>query len=135
MIHYFFKCYLLNFFFFYIRKQNDQSPLTNEQNPTNNKENSRLQNTSDSSTSHNRTPVRPAFDSPQSIETDSECLPKYKRDLVAKQKILRTELSALQPQTGHMRLEVSRSEIFEVCYYLYDLINYFFMINVKNNFF
>lgn len=57
---------------------------------------------------------RSGFDGPQSIETDSEYLPKYKRDLVAKQKILRTELAALQPQTGHMRLEVSRSEIFEV---------------------
>lgn len=45
---------------------------------------------------------------------DSELLPKYKRDLVTKQKSLRTELQALQPQSGHCRLEVSRTEIFEV---------------------
>lgn len=81
----------------------------------NNKENTRVPNTSETSSSQQRVQLRPGFDSPQSIETDSECLPKYKRDLVAKQKILRTELAALQPQTGHMRLEVSRAEIFEVC--------------------
>ncbi|XKL60931.1 hypothetical protein PGB90_007988 [Kerria lacca] len=53
---------------------------------------------------------------PQSIETDSECLPKYRRDLVAKQKVLRAELNVLQPQSGHCRFEVSRSEIFEESY-------------------
>ncbi|KAI5698878.1 hypothetical protein M8J75_013167 [Diaphorina citri] len=53
---------------------------------------------------------------PPSIETDSEVLPKYRRDLVAKQKILRAELNALQPQSGHCKLEVSRSEIFEESY-------------------
>lgn len=73
-----------------------------------------MPNTSETSSSQQRIQSRPIYDGPQSIETDSECLPKYKRDLVAKQKILRTELVALQPQTGHMRLEVSRSEIFEV---------------------
>jgi len=40
-------------------------------------------------------------------------LPKYKRDLVQKMKILRQELHALQPQSGHCRIEVSRDEIFE----------------------
>lgn len=80
----------------------------------NNKENTRVSNTSETSSSQQRVQPRSGFDGPQSIETDSECLPKYKRDLVAKQKILRTELAALQPQTGHMRLEVSRAEIFEV---------------------
>lgn len=45
---------------------------------------------------------------------DNELLPKYKRDLVAKLKCLRAELNALQPQSGHCRLEVSRNEIFEV---------------------
>ncbi|XP_014229977.1 E3 ubiquitin-protein ligase SMURF2 isoform X1 [Trichogramma pretiosum] len=49
---------------------------------------------------------------------ESELLPKYKRDLVAKLKCLRAELNALQPQTGHCRLEVSRSEIFEESYRL-----------------
>lgn len=48
------------------------------------------------------------------LELDGEVLPKYRRDLVAKQKILRAELTALQPQSGHCRLEVSRNEIFEV---------------------
>ncbi|GLG98749.1 E3 ubiquitin-protein ligase Smurf1 [Gryllus bimaculatus] len=49
---------------------------------------------------------------------ESESLPKYKRDLVAKQMVLRAELQALQPQSGHCRLEVSRSEIFEESYRL-----------------
>ncbi|PNF23201.1 E3 ubiquitin-protein ligase SMURF2 [Cryptotermes secundus] len=49
---------------------------------------------------------------------DSESLPKYKRDLVAKQKALRAELQALQLQSGHCRLEVSRTEIFEESYRL-----------------
>lgn len=48
---------------------------------------------------------------------DNELLPKYKRDLVAKLKCLRAELNALQPQSGHCRLEVSRNEIFEVSEY------------------
>lgn len=99
----------------------------------NNKENTsintRVPNTSETSSSQQRIPPRPGpvFDGPQSIETDSECLPKYKRDLVAKQKILRTELAALQPQTGHMRLEVSRSEIFEV-YNILNLVIWFLII-------
>lgn len=41
-------------------------------------------------------------------------MPKYKRDLVQKLKILRQELSQHQPQAGHCRIEVSREEIFEV---------------------
>lgn len=76
-----------------------------------------MSNTSETSSSQPRVQTRP-----QSIETDCECLPKYKRDLVAKQKILRTEITALQPQTGHMRLEVSRSEIFEVCTIFFNLL-------------
>ena len=44
-----------------------------------------------------------------------EALPKYKRDLVHKLKVLRSELQATQPQTGHCRMEIDRSEIFEVC--------------------
>ena len=46
-------------------------------------------------------------------ENDSP-LPKYKRDLVHKMKVLRQELQAMQPQAGHCRIEVSREEIFEV---------------------
>ncbi|XP_065214724.1 E3 ubiquitin-protein ligase SMURF2 [Planococcus citri] len=71
-----------------------------------------------SSTSSAATPntTSSSTSGPQSIETDSECLPKYRRDLVAKQKILRAELNVLQPQSGHCRFEVSRSEIFEESY-------------------
>ncbi|ELW67486.1 E3 ubiquitin-protein ligase SMURF2 [Tupaia chinensis] len=49
---------------------------------------------------------------------DAECLtvPRYKRDLVQKLKILRQELSQQQPQAGHCRIEVSREEIFEESY-------------------
>lgn len=38
---------------------------------------------------------------------DGEILPKYKRDLVSKLRMLKAELHALQPQSGHCRLEVS----------------------------
>lgn len=49
-------------------------------------------------------------------EIHEEALPRYKRDLVAKMKILRSELQTMQPQSGHCRLEVSRTEIFEESY-------------------
>ncbi|XP_050561006.1 E3 ubiquitin-protein ligase SMURF1 [Spodoptera frugiperda] len=49
---------------------------------------------------------------------DSDALPKYKRDLAAKARVLRAELQALQPQTGHCRIEVSRNEILEESYRL-----------------
>jgi len=54
--------------------------------------------------------------SPKILFENEECLPKYKRDLVAKMKVLRSELSSLQPQSGHCRLEVSRQEVFEDSY-------------------
>uniref|UniRef100_A0A8C2J932 HECT-type E3 ubiquitin transferase n=1 Tax=Cyprinus carpio TaxID=7962 RepID=A0A8C2J932_CYPCA len=56
--------------------------------------------------------------SPGNLPEDPECLtvPKYKRDLVQKLKILRQELSQQQPQAGHCRIEVSREEIFEESY-------------------
>lgn len=47
-------------------------------------------------------------------EREQEALPKYKRDLVQKLKVLRAELKATQPQAGHCRMEISRREIFEV---------------------
>uniref|UniRef100_A0A669BFE8 E3 ubiquitin-protein ligase n=1 Tax=Oreochromis niloticus TaxID=8128 RepID=A0A669BFE8_ORENI len=52
------------------------------------------------------------------LPEEAECLtvPKYKRDLVQKLKILRQELSQHQPQAGHCRIEVSREEIFEESY-------------------
>lgn len=54
--------------------------------------------------------------SPAQLPEEAECLtvPKYKRDLVQKLKILRQELSQQQPQAGHCRIEVCREEIFEV---------------------
>ena len=45
-----------------------------------------------------------------------DILPKSKRDLVAKMKVLKTELSSLQPASGHCRLEVTRAEVFEDSY-------------------
>ncbi|KAG8539289.1 hypothetical protein GDO81_021117, partial [Engystomops pustulosus] len=52
------------------------------------------------------------------LPDDVDCLtvPRYKRDLVQKLKILRQELSQQQPQAGHCRIEVSREEIFEESY-------------------
>ncbi|XP_067931737.1 E3 ubiquitin-protein ligase SMURF2-like [Watersipora subatra] len=49
-------------------------------------------------------------------DSSGEALPKYKRDLVHKLKVLRTELQATQPQTGHCRMEINRNEIFEDSY-------------------
>lgn len=54
------------------------------------------------------------IDLPRELQQQGDSLPKYRRDLVAKQRVLRAELHALQPQSGHCRLEVSRNEIFEV---------------------
>ncbi|XP_041474535.1 E3 ubiquitin-protein ligase SMURF2-like [Lytechinus variegatus] len=48
--------------------------------------------------------------------TDSSPVPKYKRDLVQKMKLLHAELATVQPQTGHCRIEVSRENIFEESY-------------------
>uniref|UniRef100_A0A4W3K0S9 HECT-type E3 ubiquitin transferase n=1 Tax=Callorhinchus milii TaxID=7868 RepID=A0A4W3K0S9_CALMI len=55
---------------------------------------------------------------PGQMPDEAECLtvPRYKRDLVQKLKILRQELSQQQPQAGHCRIEVSREEIFEESY-------------------
>lgn len=68
-------------------------------------------------TSH-RTPVINIPDLPQGLLDGAELLPKYRRDLVGKIRALRAELQALQPQSGHCRLEVSRQEIFEESYRL-----------------
>uniref|UniRef100_A0AAY4CPW7 E3 ubiquitin-protein ligase n=1 Tax=Denticeps clupeoides TaxID=299321 RepID=A0AAY4CPW7_9TELE len=59
-----------------------------------------------------------ALVTPGHLSEEAECLtvPKYKRDLVQKLKILRQELSQQQPQAGHCRIEVSREEIFEESY-------------------
>lgn len=68
--------------------------------------------------------VQQALVSPGQLPEESECLtvPKYKRDLVQKLKILRQELSQQQPQAGHCRIEVSREEIFEVRMEKYKLM-------------
>ncbi|XP_045497074.1 E3 ubiquitin-protein ligase SMURF2 [Colias croceus] len=55
---------------------------------------------------------------PASEPVDADALPKYKRDLAAKARVLRAELQALQPQTGHCRIEVSRNEVLEESYRL-----------------
>lgn len=64
--------------------------------------------------------------SPAQLPEEAECLtvPKYKRDLVQKLKILRQELSQQQPQAGHCRIEVCREEIFEVNYYCSKTLKY-----------
>lgn len=60
----------------------------------------------------------PVPDLPQGLLEGADLLPKYRRDLVSKMRSLRTELQALQPQSGHCRLEVSRTEILEESYRL-----------------
>lgn len=59
---------------------------------------------------------RPNEDLPHGLLNDSDLLPKYRRDLVGKLRALRAELTTLQPQSGHCRLEVSRQEVFEESY-------------------
>ncbi|KAG7269988.1 hypothetical protein CRUP_027540 [Coryphaenoides rupestris] len=56
--------------------------------------------------------------SPAQLPEEAECLtvPRYKRDLVQKLKVLRQELSQQQPQAGHCRIGGSREEIFEESY-------------------
>lgn len=90
-------------------------------------------------------PVQQALVSTGQLPEEAECLtvPKYKRDLVQKLKILRQELSQQQPQAGHCRIEVSREEIFEVrrewhhccyriiCYPIYVLFIYFHAIHLN----
>lgn len=69
--------------------------------------------------SRNQQPVvLPPADLPQGLLEGADLLPKYRRDLVGKLRALRTELQSLQPQSGHCRLEVSRTEIFEESYRL-----------------
>lgn len=58
----------------------------------------------------------PGSKDPTVIDMDGDCLPKYKRDLVAKMKVLRAELQCLQPQSGHCRLDIPRGEVFEESY-------------------
>lgn len=71
------------------------------------------------SLSRNQHPVvLPPADLPQGLLEGADLLPKYRRDLVGKLRALRTELQSLQPQSGHCRLEVSRTEIFEESYRL-----------------
>ncbi|XP_065089830.1 E3 ubiquitin-protein ligase SMURF2 isoform X2 [Ochlerotatus camptorhynchus] len=69
-------------------------------------------------TTPHRTPPSNIPDLPQGLLDGAESLPKYRRDLVGKIRSLRVELQALQPQSGHCRLEVSRQEIFEESYRL-----------------
>ncbi|XP_001606601.2 E3 ubiquitin-protein ligase SMURF2 [Nasonia vitripennis] len=86
-----------------------------------NQQRPRAEGASNNNTPTTETPPTPngqtVSDLPKEL-MESELLPKYKRDLVAKLKCLRAELNALQPQTGHCRLEVSRNEIFEESYRL-----------------
>ncbi|TDG40897.1 hypothetical protein AWZ03_012675 [Drosophila navojoa] len=74
---------------------------------------------STTATPHRRaTPHIVVPDLPQGLLEGADLLPKYRRDLVGKMRALRSELQTLQPQSGHCRLEVSRSEIFEESYRL-----------------
>ncbi|XP_011498298.1 PREDICTED: E3 ubiquitin-protein ligase SMURF2 [Ceratosolen solmsi marchali] len=98
------------------------TPTASPATPQNvNQQRSRADGASNNNTPTTETPPTPngqtVSDLPKEL-MESELLPKYKRDLVAKLKCLRAELNALQPQTGHCRLEVSRNEIFEESYRL-----------------
>lgn len=128
------------------QQQQHHQPQTNANNSTNASNGSRSCNSSASATNNSTTvaaaaatvaaaaaaapntnvdsPRIPATnlpvpaDLPQSLLESSELLPKYRRDLDVKIRSFRSELQALQPQSGHCRLEVSRAEIFEESYRL-----------------
>lgn len=96
---------------------NTNASLNNSNNPSSRSVQPHARTPGDGASDESTTttvPATPVIPIPPA-DPDSEGLPKYKRDLVAKQRILRAELQALQPQSGHCRLEVSRGEIFEVC--------------------
>lgn len=63
---------------------------------------------------------------------NEECLPKYKRDLVAKMKVLRAEVSKLRLPNGHCRLEVSRQEVFEDSYRMVSVEMSFIVQEIKD---
>ncbi|XP_033630687.1 E3 ubiquitin-protein ligase SMURF2-like [Asterias rubens] len=60
--------------------------------------------------------INRALNKPNNGNPETAQAPKYTRDVVQKLKVLHAELSSLQPQTGHCRLEVSRENIFEESY-------------------
>ncbi|XP_015905729.1 E3 ubiquitin-protein ligase SMURF2 [Parasteatoda tepidariorum] len=61
-------------------------------------------------------PFHPSI--PLCLDGSDTPVSKQRRDLVQKLAALRQELHALQPQSGHCRLEVSREDIFEESYRL-----------------
>ncbi|XP_047474966.1 E3 ubiquitin-protein ligase SMURF1-like isoform X2 [Penaeus chinensis] len=85
-----------------VNTSNTSNPVVLQNNSTN------LQISSNNNT--------PGSKDPAVIDLEGDCLPKYKRDLVAKMKVLRAELQCLQPQSGHCRLDIPRGEIFEESY-------------------
>ena len=52
----------------------------------------------------------------QQVRRDALMFPRYKRDLVHKLKVIRSELSGCQPANGHCHIEVNRTEAFEQSY-------------------
>ncbi|PRD28874.1 UNVERIFIED_CONTAM: smurf2 [Trichonephila clavipes] len=77
-------------------------------------------NLSANSSNNQPPPLPPPNPPPISLSTEISEMPysKQRRDLVQKLAALRQELHALQPQSGHCRLEVSREDIFEESYRL-----------------
>ncbi|KFM66753.1 E3 ubiquitin-protein ligase SMURF2, partial [Stegodyphus mimosarum] len=63
-------------------------------------------------------PLPPTINPAVPLEISDTPYSKQRRDLVQKLAALRQELHALQPQSGHCRLEVSREDIFEESYRL-----------------
>lgn len=53
---------------------------------------------------------------PPNFTVPSHCPGGSERDLIHKIKTLRSQLNAMQPQTGHCRLETSRENVFEESY-------------------
>jgi len=70
--------------------------------------------TSSSTTTHVHTSSHNHNKDP--LQEKSEELPKYKRDLIHKLKLFRSELQVLQPSSGHCRIEISRTDVFEQSY-------------------
>ncbi|KAH9419620.1 E3 ubiquitin-protein ligase smurf2 [Dermatophagoides pteronyssinus] len=75
---------------------------------------------SNSSSKIKRTAITTAGDNLQNLKNGISSLPvnqqQKRRNLVQKMSLLRQELQAFQPQSGHCRIEVSRDDIFEDSY-------------------
>ncbi|OTF70747.1 E3 ubiquitin-protein ligase SMURF2-like protein [Euroglyphus maynei] len=101
--------------------KNSQTSNNHPQQPQSNIQHSNNDNNNNNSSSKiKRTAIATAGDNLQNLKNGISSLPvnqqQKRRNLVQKMSLLRQELQAFQPQSGHCRIEVSRDDIFEDSY-------------------